>query len=87
MKPLLPLVLPEIGFSLAESLNLNLPDNKYVRTELKYLDDKNPVIANFIRDWSLRAKDKVRSAMCGILVYRLLESQAEANRMREEFKI
>lgn len=82
MNLFLPVVKPEIGGSLQQEM----PDNdiKYVKDQLRRLDTENPTVAHFIRNFAKTTKDKVGSAYCGLIVYRLLESQAEANRMYQE---
>ncbi len=89
MKPLLPVVNAAIGFPLAESIE-KIHDKKQWRKVMKQIEKTNPVIAAFIRSWSKEAggtNSAVHSAICGILVYKLLESQAEADRMNEEFNL
>lgn len=84
MNLFLPVVKPEIGGSLQREI-VDKCDVEYVKKQLKRLDIDNPTIAKFIRDFSKTTKDRVGVAFCSLLVYRMLESQAEANRMNEEF--
>jgi len=82
MNLFLPVVKPEIGASLQQEM----PDSdlKYIKGQLKRLDTENPTVAHFIRNFAKTTKDKVGAAYCGLVVYRLLESQAEANRMYQD---
>lgn len=83
MNTFLPVVKQEIGGSLEREL-INKDDLKYIKAQLKRLDVENPTIAYFIRNFAKTTKDKIGVAYCGLIVYRLLESQAEANRMNAE---
>lgn len=80
----LPVVKPEIGGSLEREL-FDKFDVEYIKAQLARLDNDNPTIARFIRKFSKTTKDRTGAAMCGVVVYRMLESQAEANRMNAEF--
>ena len=82
MKDLLPFVLNEVGFSIAADLG-NEYDPETWKREYRHIKKTNPAVAEFIRNWSRLSKCKIHTAIMGILVYRLLESQAEADRMRD----
>lgn len=84
MNLFLPVVKPEIGGSLEREMSEKANDLKYVKEQLKRLDVENPTVAYFIRNFAKTTKDKIGTAYCGLIVYRLLESQAEANRMYQE---
>jgi len=77
---LLPVVKPEIGGSLEREL-VDKFDSEYIKNQLKRLDIENPTISRFIRNFSKTTNDKIGSAFCGLIVYRMLESQNEANSM------
>lgn len=79
----IPVVKPEIGCSLEREV-FDKFDVPYIKEQLRRLDKENPTIARFIRKFSKTTEDRVGAAFCGIIVYRLLESQAEANRMTYE---
>jgi hypothetical protein len=83
----LPVVKPEIGCSLEREMMDVLQESddiNFVKDKLRRLDILNPTIARFIREFSKTTKDKIGAAYCGIIVYRLLESQAEANKMQQD---
>ena len=85
MKDLLPFVTNEVGYSICASLK-----DDSLQTwlnELKRIKKVNPGIEQFIRLWSKMSKDKLHSLICGVCVYKLLESQAEADRMADEYKL
>lgn len=86
MKDLLPFVYNEVGFSIAASIGDEF-DPETWRKEYRHIKKVNPGVAEFIANWSRHSKDKLHCAIMGVCVYRLLESQAEANRMNEEFKL
>ncbi len=82
MKPLLPVVNSDVGFSIARHIG-EANDRTFVKNELAAIAAENPAIANFIASWSMLGEEKLMSAFCGILVYKLLRSQAEVDRMEE----
>lgn len=86
MKPLLPTVSSDVGFSLAQSVGEQC-DEAFVKKELRKIKRENPTVAEFIQKWSSLGKNKLHSAFCGILVYKFLRSQAEADRMNEDFNL
>lgn len=84
---LLPLVHADIGRSVQQSL---LEDSQFSANELLRLrqESENPAIANFIATMALseiiRTGDRDSGeavVTVGVLVYRLLESQAEVDRL------
>jgi hypothetical protein len=85
MKPLLPVVNSEIGFSLAKSVGEQC-DKAFIKKEIKKIKKENPTIAEFVEKWASLGK-YTHAAFCGILVYKLLRSQAEADRMAEDFNL
>ena len=54
---------------------------------IKRLQDVNPCIANFVSGLALGTKNPFETAYAGFLVYRLLESQAQADKLKGEFKL
>lgn len=83
---LLPFVKTDTGFSIAREL-VGEFDDSYVKEQLKMIKKNNPTIADFITKFSSKCDDKTGSAICGIVVYRLIESQIEANKMKKEIKL
>jgi hypothetical protein len=79
----LPVVKPEICYSLEHEV-IGQFDVEYVKSFLKKLDSDNPTIAQFIRRFSKTTEDRMGAIFCGLIVYRMLESQAEANEMNQE---
>lgn len=79
---LLPIVNPEVGFSITQKLG-DKSDKAIFVEQMGHIESANPVVAEFIRQWSGAEKGDafVSAAFCGILVYLLLESQAEVNHM------
>lgn len=78
----LPFVTNEVGFNVAHGLKND--DKTNIVEGLEKIKKTNPAIAEFITKWSKQARDldaKYHSALCGILVYKLLESQAEAEKL------
>lgn len=83
MENLLPVVNQEIGFSVSQSIP-DVTDKEFVKQELKKIKKENPVIANVIARWANLDKGKIHTAYCGIMVYKLLRSQAEVDKMERE---
>lgn len=86
MKSLLPVVKEEIGYSVAHSIGARY-DKEIIKTELAKIRKENPEIVNFIKQWCKLSKCQIHSAFCGILVYQLLRSQAEVDKMNEDLNL
>jgi hypothetical protein len=82
----LPVVNPEVGYSLGREIS-KWDDEPYIDEQLDLLLDKNPTLAVWIREYANRTEDPIGAMMCGLCVYKLLESQAEANLMAEEINL
>lgn len=78
----IPLVSPEIGGSLQAQLR-NKEEKDYVKEKLGKLDKLNPIVSFLIKNMARSSNDKQSVAMCGILVYELIQSQCEANAMKD----
>jgi hypothetical protein len=85
MDGLLPVVKSEICCALRQEIESEL----YWRDQFLRLQNENPCIAQVISRFATGLEDQETAesvTMGAILVYRMLESQAEANRMEDEFK-
>ena len=49
------------------------------------IEEVNPLVSKWIKSFSQTSKNKLLTAYCGLMVYELLYSQAEADVMNEEF--
>lgn len=83
----LPVVKPEIGYSLEKELQQVTDDANYIRSQLERLDKENPTVAQFIKRFAKLHNDKMNVAFCGLIVYRMLESQSEVNWMNQELRV
>ncbi|MCI0340559.1 MAG: hypothetical protein L0216_05335 [Planctomycetales bacterium] len=81
----LPRVTPEIGHAVKAELE-RTPGNQYVVSLLERLEKVNPCVAEFVSQMALRHQDPVMVSTAALLVYRLLESQSEADEMKAQFK-
>jgi hypothetical protein len=81
----LPVVNPVIGAAIAQNMSKE-SDIKYLKDSLRVLERTNPCIAWWIKNYSKSTKDKIGSAYCGLMVYKLLENQCEADNLAEEMK-
>lgn len=86
MNSYLPKVDPSIGGSLEHEIK-DKDDIQYIKMQMKRINAQNPVIAKFILEFSKLTKDRKGAAFCAILIYRMLESQAEADKMLEDFNL
>lgn len=82
----IPVVKPEVGYSLQKEL-FDKFDKAYMKEQLVKLDEENPVISAFIRKFSKTTDDPLGAAWCGLVVFKLLQSQAEVNRMEMEINL
>jgi len=78
----LPIVQPETCFAI-EGECVNQDDTVLVKKLYKQIKRKNPIVAVWIREWSKKTKDKMGAMACALIVYRLIESQFEADFMNE----
>lgn len=82
--PHLPTVSEEVCAAIQKELS-EATGNGYVADLLRRLQAENPLLAQFIANFAITQQNPTGVSTAGLLVYRLLESQAEANRMRREF--
>jgi hypothetical protein len=82
----LPIVNPDIGHSIARELHL-ADDAEYMDQQLERLEEENPVVSVWIKNFSERTDDPMGAKFCAYMLYRMLESQAEANRMAREIPL
>lgn len=85
MENYLPLLNAEIAGSMIRNISNN-SDIPYLKKQLKELKEINPLVAEWIYKFSVTTKDKIGAAYCGLMVYKLLNSQAEADKMNEELE-
>ena len=57
----------------------------YFSDLMERLEERNPHLAVVLSGFALQHENQAAVAAAGLLVYRLLESQAEADRMGQEF--
>ena len=79
----LPIVRPEISGPLEHEIS-NKYDEEYLEEQLSRIDEENPMISQWIRKFPKSTEDEMGAAFCALIVYRMLESQAEANQMNFE---
>ena len=81
----LPRVTPEIGQAIKAELE-RTEGNDYVTTMLQRLERENPCVAEFVSQMALQAGDPVAVSTAALLVYRLLESQSDADALKQQIK-
>jgi hypothetical protein len=85
----LPVVRPETCYSVQHSV----PEDgttKFIKKMLRSIRKENPMMADWIAEWSQEAGSadaRAHSGICGVIVYMLLRSQAEADQMAEDWKL
>jgi len=79
--------LPEVKRGIAASMAANMArtgdDKQFLKRELKKIRKVNPLVAEFIVNYAKTAKGTAHAIYCGIMVYKLLYSQAEADQMNQ----
>ena len=82
----LPKVTKETGFAVCRELEQE-EDNNYVIQLLERLEEENPCVAEFVSRLAIQHDDPVGISTAALLVYRLLESQVEADGLNEQLKL
>ena len=82
-KGLLPKIKPEIISSVIRDYER---DNLYFANLTQRLTNENPCILQFIDEMSDMSNNPKYVLETSLLVYRLLESQAEADKLNEDYK-
>lgn len=80
---LLPRVTRETGFAVCRELEQE-DNNDYIIAMLARLERVNPCVAEFVSRLAIQHDDPVGITTAALLVYRLLESQAEADDLRRQ---
>lgn len=76
--------LPVVKSGIAASLAANLQDQKdirYLKQQIKEIEEVNPILADWIRKYSKTTKDRKGAAFAAIILYKMLYSQCEADIM------
>ena len=84
MDNLLPKVSKEI-FDIIQKSIVDSSDNTYFVTLITELEKENPYVARFVAAFSNKTQN-TDVARCGILVYHLLKSQAEIDKLNSEYQ-
>ena len=79
----LPTVTKETGYAVCRELE-RAENNDYVIRILERLERENPCVAEFVSRLAIQHDDPVGISTAAVLVYRLLESQAEADALRRQ---
>lgn len=79
----LPTVTKETGYAVCRELERDA-NNSYVIQLLERLEEENPCVAEFVSRLAIQHDDPVGISTAAVLVYRLLESQQEADTLREQ---
>ena len=82
----LPLVTKETGYAVCRELEQE-EDNNYIIRLLEKLEEDNPCVAEFVSRLAIQHDDPVGISTAALLVYRLLESQIEAEEMKEQLRL
>lgn len=89
-KSLLPKVSPDIGLALQREIEDAGSEHDYIIEIIKRLNKENPAINTFLSKATEQFKSvpevRTEAMKIGYFVYRLLESQAQADKMNEEFR-
>jgi len=80
---ILPRVTKETGYAVCRELERE-DNNDYVIRLLERLEEENPCVAEFVSRLAIQNDDPAGISTAALLVYRLLESQAEADTLRRQ---
>jgi len=80
----LPVVSRDIASSIAAGLR-NYDDEFYINEKIEEIKDSNPIIAEWLTDFCPNTEDRIACMFAGIVLYKMLYSQAEAEYMNEEY--
>ena len=82
---MLPVVNREVCFGLHEDMNDPID---WVKNYTQHVTDTNPVVAEFLVNFTkgMQEKTAARVAWAGLVVYRMLEAQAECQKLEEIFQ-
>jgi hypothetical protein len=79
--------LPEVKRAIAASMAANMAqtpnDKQFLKKELKKIRKVNPLVAEFIVKYASTRKGTAHAIYCGVMVYKLLYSQSEADHMNK----
>lgn len=83
----LPLVSKDTYASVCRSVEEDfVSDSDFMLQYLEHIEDVNPVVHEFIEDWSKLKGDKLFKLVMGMCyIYKLLESQSEAQELEASF--
>jgi len=91
----LPVVSEEVAETIEGELLLEF-GKEYALRKLEELEKENPQIASFIRRFSVKVGDigiiqeteaaRITIIYCGLLVYKMLESQAEVDQLKKNLR-
>lgn len=83
-KNFLPIVKPETCFSVEKNC---FSSDDFLSKHLSEIRKKNPIVGMWIDRFSKTTEDKEGSVACAVIVYKLLESQEEANYLNSIFEL
>jgi hypothetical protein len=80
---ILPVVKPETCFSVEHEIEDN--EKTFIRRSLHHLMSNNPILGMWIKQYAKSSKDPKSTMICALVLYKLLESQEEADFMNDNF--
>ena len=82
----IPVVTPGVAGPIQKELD-KYGEKEFLKKELAELKVDNPVLGLLIRKFAKISADPRSTALCGLMVFKLLQNQAEANRMELEINL
>lgn len=82
----LPYVKGSVGPALAQGIR-SCDEEQYLDRELATLDKTNPAISTWLRNYSETTDDPRAAIFSGLMVYKLLYSQAESDAMSRTLRL
>lgn len=80
----IPTIQEDVAKPLQKEL-LETEETEYMVAAIRDLQKKNPLAANFISQFAMSTKEPVSVAYCALILYKLLEGQAEANALAQKW--
>lgn len=77
---------PGVAASVAHRFG-QLDDAEYLRLYLKPLKQTNPLLYEWIVQFARLVHDRHNAMLLGLVVYQLIESQLEADKLKEELQL
>lgn len=82
-------LMPRVETGIFDVVTTELIEGKlpYIEEMLRRIAAENPGVANFISQFSKNSSEYVAISTCGVIVYRLIASQLEADALKKSLSL